>query len=81
MNTLIESQVFFFISSVGFVFLWLLTAIFLLYLILITKTFYQLIKKLEKNLDKIGDTTKEMIEDVRDSTVFHLLFGKKKKHK
>ena len=81
MNTIIQSQIFFFISSVGFVVLWILAAIFLFYLIRATNTFSRIMNKLEKNIDKIGDTTKEMVEDMRDSTVLNFLFRKKKKHR
>jgi large-conductance mechanosensitive channel len=79
MDTLLQSQVFFFISSVGFVLLWILTAIFLFYLIRATNTFSRILEQVEKDIDNIGDTTKEMLEDVRDSTVFGFLFRKKKK--
>lgn len=79
MDTLQQSQVFFFISSVGFIFLWILVAIFLFYLIRATNTFSRIMNKVEKDIDNIGDTTKEMLEDVRDSAVFNLLLGKKKR--
>lgn len=81
MDTLLQSQVFFFISSVGFVVLWILAAIFLFYLIRATNTFSKIIDKVEKDVDSIGDTTKEMLEEVRDSTVFNFLFRKKKKRR
>ena len=80
MNTLLQSQVFFFISSIGFVFLWVLVGIFLFYLIRATKTFSRIMNKIEKDVDKIGDETKELFDDMRDSTVFNFLFGKRKKH-
>ena len=35
--------------------------------------------KIEKDIDNIGDTTKEMLEEVRDSTIFNFLFKRKKK--
>jgi uncharacterized membrane protein YciS (DUF1049 family) len=81
MNAFIPSNIFFIISSIGFVLLWILVAIFLFYLIRATKTFSRIINKLEKDINQIGDVTKEMIEEVRDSTIFHLLFHKKKKSK
>jgi hypothetical protein len=82
MSTLfLQSQVFFFISSTGFVALWILTAIFLYYLIRATNTFGRILEQVEKDIDNIGDTTKEMIEDIRDSTVFGFLFRKRKKHR
>ena len=77
MNT--QSEIFFFISSVGFVTLWILFAIFLIYLIRIMHTFTRIIKKVEKDIDKISETTKDMFLDMRESTVFRFLFGKKRK--
>ncbi len=79
MDSLFASQVFFLISSVGFVVLWVFTAVFLFYLIRVTKTFSKTLEKIEKDVDKLGDTTKEMLEDVRDSVVFNLLFRKRKR--
>ncbi|MEI6281041.1 MAG: hypothetical protein WCP17_03535 [bacterium] len=79
MNGIQEVQVFFLISSFGFVFLWILTGIFLFYLIRATKILYKIMSKVEKDIDNIGDTTKEMLEDVRESVVFNFLFRKKKK--
>lgn len=81
MDTLLQSQVFFFISSIGFVVLWIFVAILLFYLIRVTNTFSKIIDKVEKDVDSIGDTTKEMLEEVRDSTVFNFLFRKKKKRR
>lgn len=59
--------------------LWILVAIFLYYLIRSTKALSSIMEKIEKDVEEIGDTTKEMIEDVQDSAVFRFLFGKKKK--
>jgi len=79
MDTLLKADIFFFISSVGFLFLWILVIVFLFYLISVTKTFYRIMNKVEKDIDNIGDTTREMLEDVRDSAVFNFIFRKKKK--
>ena len=82
MSTLfLQSQVFFFISSVGFVTLWILVAIFLVYLIRATNTFSKIMEKVEKDINEIGDTTKEMVEDMKDSVIFNFLFKKKRKHR
>ena len=77
MNT--QSEVFFAVSSVGFVVLWILVAIFLIYLIRMVRTFSRIIKKIEENIDDISDTTKDMFRDMRDSIVFRFLFGKKRR--
>lgn len=79
MDTLLQSQVFFFISSVGFVLLWILVVIFLFYLIRATNTFSRIMESVEKDINNIGDTTKEMLNDIRESVVFNFLFKKKKK--
>ena len=81
MNTLEQSQIFFLISSVGFVILWAMVAILLFYVINTMKIFYRIMDKIEKGIDSVGDTTKEMLEDMRDSSVFRFLFRKKKRSK
>jgi len=35
--------------------------------------------KIEKDIEKIGDTTKEMIEDLKGSFIFNFLFRKKRR--
>jgi len=79
MNALLQSQVFFFISSVGFVLLWIFVAVLLFYLIRITRSFSRIMDKIEDNINKIGDTTKEMLEDLRDSTLFNFFLRKRRK--
>jgi hypothetical protein len=76
-----QSQVFFFISSIGFILLWILAALFLIYLIRAMKSFSRMIDKVEKNIDEISDTTKDLVEDVKESAVFRFLFKKKRKHR
>ena len=81
MTTIMQSQIFFFISSVGFIILGLLAVIFLIYLIRMINAFSRILELVESDVDSIGDTTKEMLEDVRDSNVFRFLFRSKRKHK
>lgn len=77
MNT--QAEVFFLISSIGFVTLWILVVIFLVYLIRIMHTFSRIMEKVEKDIDKISETTRDMFLDMRESTVFRFLFGKKRR--
>src|SRR3989338_2065234 len=77
MDTYEQTQIFFFISSVGFIILGILSAIFLIYLIRTMNTFSRIMDKMEKNLDEISDEAKDLIEDVRESMIFRFLFGKK----
>ena len=81
MNTVAQSDVFFFISSIGFVFLWILIGIFLIYLIRIMHIFSRIMNKAEKDIDRLGATTKEMVEEIQDSMIYRFIFGKKKHHR
>jgi len=81
MDTLIESQVFFFISSIGFIILGILAVIVLIFVIQALRSFSRILKKAEKDIDSIGDTTKEMLADIQDSSVFRFMFRSKRKHK
>lgn len=81
MNTLMQSQVFFFTSSIGFVILGILVAIALMYVLRALHSFSKILKRAEKDIDSIGDTTKEIFEDVRDSAVFRFLFKGKRRRK
>jgi uncharacterized protein YoxC len=81
MTTLMQSQIFFFISSIGFIILGILAVIVLIYVIRALHSFSKILKKAEKDIDSIGDTTKEMLEDIQDSSVFRFMFRSKRKHK
>jgi len=79
MDTLLQSQIFFFISSIGFIILWVVVAICLIYLIRATAIFSRIMEKIEKDIDNIGDTTAEVLDDMRESAIFQFLFRRKKK--
>lgn len=79
MDTQAQTQVFFFLSSVGFVMLWIFTAVFLFYLIRATSTLSRILEKAEKDINDLGETTKEIIEEIKDNKIFKFFFGKKKK--
>ncbi len=79
MNGLLASQIFFIISSVGFVILWVFVAIFLFYLIRAARTFSRIVGLIEDGMNKLTDTTKELIEDMRENRIFNFLFKKRKK--
>ncbi|MEI8174401.1 MAG: DUF948 domain-containing protein [bacterium] len=84
MNSLIQSQVFFFISSIGFIILAVLVGILLFYLIRVSRTFSRIIEKAEEDINSIGDTTKEILAEIRENNLFQFLanfFKKKKKSK
>jgi len=79
MDTLLQSQVFFFISSVGFVFLWVMAAVFLYYLIRVASSFSRIMDMIEGHINTVGDVTKEMLSEMKDNPIFKFFFGKKRK--
>ena len=79
MDTYSQSQVFFFISSMGFIFLWILAATFLYYLIRVARAFSRIMDMIENHINTVGDITKEMLSEMKDNPIFNFLFGKKKK--
>lgn len=79
MNTLLQSQVFFLISSVGFVLLWIMVAIFLYYLIRVARAFSRIMDTIERHISTVGDITREMLSDMKDNAVFKFFFNKKRK--
>lgn len=78
MDTQAQSEVFFLVSSIGFVILWIMVAVFMFYLIRGMRTVNRVMDRAEKEVDNISDATKEILEDMRDSTIFRFLFKKKR---
>lgn len=74
-------QLFFILSSVGFVFLWVFISIFLFYLICAMRTFHRIAQKLEKNIDELSGDAKDLVKDIKESVVFNFFFKKKKSRK
>lgn len=79
MDSILQMQVFFFISSIGFVVVTIFVSIFLYYLIRATNTFSRILEQMEKDINSMGDTTKEILDEIRDSALFSFFLGKKRK--
>lgn len=79
MTTLEHADMFFFISSIGFTVIAIIIVIALIYITLAIKAFTRLIDKIEASIDSLSDTTQELIEEMRNSIIFRLLAGKRKK--
>jgi uncharacterized protein YoxC len=77
----VQSQMFFFVSAIGFIVLWVLAVIFLLYLIRTMNTFSNIMEKMEKDIDNIGEATEDLLDEVRDSALFQFFFRRKRKHR
>lgn len=79
MTSIAQSEIFFFISSIGFVILGILVAIILALSIKALNSFTRILTKIEDSLDTIGDTTMELIEDLQSNVFFRILFNPKRK--
>jgi uncharacterized protein YoxC len=79
MVTMPYSEMFFLISSIGFIIVFILLAILLLYLIKGTRSFARLVEKIEENIDTVGEAGKDLIDDLKHSLAFKLLFKGRKK--
>ncbi len=73
-----NADIFFMISSVGFVVLFIMVALLLYYLIKAVRAWKELTEKIEKNVESVGFAGMELIEDMRDSAAFRFLFRPKR---
>ncbi|GEM_PF-2246720 len=81
MNAISNANMFFAISSIGFILIFILIIVALLYLISLLKSIARISAKIEKDMDNISDTAKDFVMRLWDSRIFSWIFGKKKKRK
>lgn len=78
MNTILQSQIFFFISSLGFIILFILGAVILVYLIRVLRTFSKIIEKADKDIDAFRQAMNDLLEGILNNPLLRL-FSKRKK--
>ena len=81
MTNILQSEIFFFISSLGFIILGIFAVVTFIHILRAVRIFSSILEKAEKDIDSIGDTSKEMLEEIQNSIVFRFLFQGKKKQK
>lgn len=85
MYTIMQSEIFFFISSIGFVIIFLVFLVILIYVLRAVRAFTKIMETMEKSINILSDETRklfeEMLEEMRDSSWFRFFFGKKKNNK
>lgn len=79
MTAIMKSDIFFFISSVGFIIIGLTLVIFLIYTIKAVRSFNSLVEKMESEINNLGDTASDLVDDIRTSFVYKMLFNPKRK--
>ncbi|MEO5646544.1 MAG: hypothetical protein ABIO57_02115 [Candidatus Paceibacterota bacterium] len=81
MNSIPHADVFFLVATIGFIIIFALLVVVLIYIISLFKSVNRITKKIENNIDTIGDTAKDFVVSLWDSSVFSWIFGKKRKSK
>lgn len=79
LNTPID--LFFIISTIGFIIMWALFVVFLVYLIKIARIFHSISQNFKHKIDTFSDSTQEIIDDIQKSSFYRLFFGSKTKKK
>ena len=74
MNEIMKSEWFFFISSIGFVVIGLLLSVIMIYVIRALHAFTSLIEKMEAEVQNLGTTAQELLEDFQDSFIYRMIF-------
>lgn len=78
-QTLIHADIFFLISSIGFVLIALVVLVGLGYMVSILHKVNRITEKIETGIEAMEENTREFVSDLRDSVVFRMLFGGRKK--
>ncbi len=81
METVLKADIFFFISSIGFIVLFLLLAIALVYLIKTFRQIRSLVEKINANVDSVSTQVHEFIEGMEEGFFYRLFFRKRKRKK
>ena len=79
MTPFMQSELFFFIASIGFVIIGIAIFILVVYSIKVARSLLRIVERIESSMDDIGDATVELIEDLRNNIFFRMLFHAKKK--
>ncbi|MDQ5893275.1 MAG: hypothetical protein QG640_287 [Patescibacteria group bacterium] len=74
MNEIMKSEWFFFISSIGFVVIGVLLSIIMIYTIRALHAFTSLIEKMESEVQNLGTTAQELLEDFQGSFIYRMIF-------
>ncbi len=81
MESILKSEIFFFISSISVI---LITIVFIIvgfYLIKMMRNFSHISDRLKKTVDGAASSLEEVGNDIKDSPIFTFFFGKKKRNK
>lgn len=76
-----KSEIFFFISSLGFIILFVFIVVLLYYLIKISRTFSRITNKIENNINNTENFVREIIKLFKENIILQSIFNKNNKNK
>ncbi len=79
METFIHADIFFFVTTLCVILISVTLAVFLIRLSMFTKALHNMAEELREKAGDIGDEAEEMLERIKDSFVYRLVFGGGKK--
>ncbi len=79
MTEIMKSEIFFFIASIGFTIVAIAIIILIIYLIKAVRSFNALVDRMENEIDNLGDTAIDLVDDIRSSFIYKMIFNPKKK--
>lgn len=81
METILKSEIFFFISSISVILITVIFVIFSFYLIKIMRNFSHISERLKQTVDGAASSLEEVGDNIKESPIFAFFFGKKRKGK
>ncbi len=79
MDTLIQANIFFFITSISVIAISFFVVLLVIKIKKLVSSLNDLVDKLKNTSDYVGDEAKEIMEDIKQSPVFRFLFPRRKK--
>ncbi len=81
MENILQSEIFFFISSISFIILSILLAVAVINIISILRDFKSVSRKIKNGADYAGEHVEELAKNLEETTLYKIIFGKKRKTK
>lgn len=79
MDTLIQANIFFFISSLSVIIFTFFLVLLVIKLRKLVITVNSLVEKLKNTSDQMSEEAKELVDDIKQSPIFRLIFPRRKK--
>lgn len=79
MDTLVQANIFFFISSISVIAVSFVVVLLVLKLRKLVISLHVLVDKLKNTGDYVSDEAKELVEDIKQSPIFRLIFPRRKR--